>query len=204
MDQQTSDNNPFGTAVGRLSSLFFSLADESKRDRGTLAGLRKGLGEPKGWHPSVSMVVDRAIGDVHLRDSQRDVLNMTAALFSIHPNIRKREGSWGTSLLVSLSQLQVSLGRTSDEDRQSLDRRVMALLNADQEDVFHHLRNLIRLFRNSEVAIDWMQLAYDLDRWSSTERSVQRRWARNWWGAPGWVSQQEAPASPVTSDSGTV
>jgi len=203
MDQQTSESNPFGEAVRQLSRLFFSLADESKRDRGTLAGLRKGLGEPRGWHPAVAMVVDRAIGDVHLRDSQRDVLNMTAALFSIHPNIRKREDRWGTSLLDSLSQLQVSLGRTSDEDRQALDRRVMALLNADQEDVFHHLRHLIRLFRNADVAIDWIQLAYDLDSWSSTERSVQRRWARQWWGAPGWVSWQEAPASPATAGAET-
>jgi CRISPR type I-E-associated protein CasB/Cse2 len=106
---------------------------------------------------------------------------MTAALFSIHPNIRQREARKPSSILDSLSQLQVSLGRTSDDHRQALDRRVMALLNADQEDVFHHLCHLIRLFRNSDIAIDWIQLAYDLDRWSLTDKTVQRRWARQWW-----------------------
>jgi len=202
MNQQTREKQPFTVAVGRLGSLFSSLANESKRDRGALAGLRKGLAEPKGWHPASSMVIDRAIGNLDLYDSHRDVLNMTAALFSIHPNIRRPEGRWGTSLLASLSQLQVSLGRTSEEDRQALDRRVMALLNADQEDVFHHLRHLIRLFRNAEVAIDWTQLAYDLNRWSSPERSVQRRWARDWWAAPAWVARHEAPAheAPSVSD----
>lgn len=201
MDQHANVREPFEVAIGRLSGLFFSLADESRRDRGALAGLRKGLGEPKGWHPAVSMVVDRAIGDVDLYNSQRDVLNITAALFSLHPHIRRRdEGVWGTSLMESLSQLQKSLGRTSDEDRQALDRRVMALLNANKEDVFHHLRHLIRLFRNSDVAIDWMQLAHDLDRWASPERSVQRRWARNWWGAPAWVSRQNVTEPDVAAE----
>lgn len=201
MDEHPVDRNPFLMALGRLGPLLARLADERTRDRGALAALRKGIGAPDGWHPATAMVLDRAIGDVRLGATDEEVLYLTAALFSLHPEIAAREeGAYPPSLLRSLARLMDIQGRSTD-DRAAIDRRVLALLNADRADLFHHLRHLVSLFRNSGVGIDWVRLARDLRAWNRADRRVQRQWARDWWSAPPWTTDQTASREFVVSGS---
>lgn len=191
---------PFDVALGRLGGLFACLSDEQTRDRGALAALRKGVGEPGGWHPATAMVVDRAIGNVRLSRSEDEVLFMTAALFGLHPVVAPRkEATYPPSLLASLSTWMQMVNRISDDDRKAMDRRVLALLNADREDLLHHLRHLIGMLRGSDVGIDWLRLARDVKAWDLAERRVQRAWARDWWRAPHWTEDQVPVTDVVAS-----
>ena len=60
------------------------------------------------------------------------------------------------------------------------DRRLEVLLDADAEQLPFRLRQVVRLVKSAEVAIHWEQLLTDLIRWDYIERSVQERWARDY------------------------
>lgn len=189
-------------AAARLGGYLTTLADESDRDRGKLAALRRGLGEPDGWHPQLANVVNPYIHDVP--DRMTPMFYQVAALFGLHPVTRRSgEGTSGRfverSFTHALHQhaLQRSRegGGSIEDMKKPLDRRVMALLNADREDLFHHLRYATSLLRGSDIPVDWVQLIIDLDRWDLPDREVQRRWSRAWWPAPAWANE----SVPATS-----
>jgi CRISPR system Cascade subunit CasB len=64
-----------------------------------------------------------------------------------------------------------------------VERRFVALLAADREDVGEHLRGLVGLLRQHDVPINWLQLLRHLGAWDRPDRDVQRRWARSFWGS---------------------
>lgn len=75
--------------------------------------------------------------------------------------------------------------RTGDKERdQALDRRVVALLNADREALPTLLRQLVGLLGDERGPVDWLQLLRDLNQWDHPDRIVQKRWAGAWWAAP--------------------
>jgi CRISPR system Cascade subunit CasB len=194
-------------AAARLGGYLATLADESDRDRGKLAALRRGLGEPDGWHPQLANVVNPSIHDVP--DHKAPIFYKVAALFGLHPVARRSGDNQPSGRLVERSfthalhqyALQRSRegGGSIDDIKKPLDRRVMALLNADTEDVFHHLRYATSLLRGSDIPVDWVRLIIDLDRWDLPDREVQRRWSRAWWPAPGWADES-APAPGIAAE----
>lgn len=86
----------------------------------------------------------------------------------------------GQPFLVALQPL-----RTGDTERdQALDRRVVALLNADRDALPTLLRQLVGLLGDERGPVDWLQLLKDLNQWDQPDRPVQKRWAGAWWAAP--------------------
>lgn len=62
---------------------------------------------------------------------------------------------------------------------ESIERRFVALLDADAEQLPHHLRQMVHLLKAEEgIRIHWVELLTDLRRWNDDERRVQQRWAR--------------------------
>lgn len=186
-------------AAYRLSGHLAALANES--DRAKLAALRRGLGQPEGWHPQVANVVNPLIHDVP--DRKAPIFYQVAALFGLHPLARRSgeapagrpvERSFTHALHLYIQQQARESGRKPEDVKKPLDRRVMALLNADSEDVFHHLRYTTSLLRGSEIPIDWAQLIIDLNWWETPDREVQRRWSRAWWPAPTWATNSDETA----------
>lgn len=100
---------------------------------------------------------------------------------------------YGAPFLASLRQLADQSG----DDAQGMERRVVALLNAESDQLPTVLRHAVSLLRGSEIPVDWEQLIRDLNQWEETDRSVQKRWARVWWTAP----TREQLATSTTDDS---
>lgn len=183
-------------AAARLAGYLATLADESDRDRAKLAALRLGLGQPDGWHPQLANIVNPSIHDVP--DWKAPIFYQVAALFGLHPVTQRpgedqvprrfAERSFTHALHLYAVQRAAERGASIDDVKKPLDRRVMALLNADRDDVFHHLRYTTSLLRGSDIPVDWARLIIDLDRWDTPDREVQRRWSRAWWPAPSWAS----------------
>jgi CRISPR system Cascade subunit CasB len=76
-----------------------------------------------------------------------------------------------------------------------VERRFVALLAADRDDVDAHLRAAVGLLRQHDVPVNWLQLLRDLGAWERPDRDVQRRWARSFWGSTSPDPSATAPLS---------
>lgn len=141
-----------------------------KEDRGALAQLRRGLGKPPGssieMMPYIVPFIPR-----DARSSYSHAAFTVAALFAIHPESTDR-GNMGDHMR--------RLFKISGE-RDSIELRFRALLNAQIDSFPYHLRQAVSLLRSSSIAINWDSLYGDIVHWSHPEKFVQRRWANSYW-----------------------
>jgi CRISPR system Cascade subunit CasB len=150
-----------GDFVGDLQRL----ADHGKPDRATLAELRRCLGgdlgralHRVGW--LFSRVPDFALDDALL----------VAGLFASHQG-----HAAGFGLGKAFRDLK---DRTGSD---SVEKRFVALLDSDREDLGGRLRQAVSLLRSKDIPLDWGQLLTDLRGWAWPSRRVQREWARAFW-----------------------
>tara|TARA_R110002072_G_scaffold302354_1_gene484882 strand:- start:60937 stop:61518 length:582 start_codon:yes stop_codon:yes gene_type:complete len=166
---------------------FINRLDELRKNTGTMAALRRGLGKPPGtvadMHPYVLPWVS---GFSNTRDE--NPFYVVAALFAFWHQGKEgtyREAPWN---------LGASLGRLRD-DSDSIEKRFVALLNSHEDDLPVRLRHAVGLLRSKTPAIpvNWLQLLSDLRGWGWESRSVQRNWARGFWKFDA-VTEDEEPS----------
>ncbi|MEI7900613.1 MAG: type I-E CRISPR-associated protein Cse2/CasB [bacterium] len=143
------------------------------QDRGALAELRRGLGkEPAIVVGSVRRHVQRFMPADASRSVQ-DAVVVVATLFASHPEFGVRDMG---GVLHAIDP---------KNETGSVERRFMALLNADPEDLPTHLRHAVSLAKSKGVNLDWAQLLSDLiDLFGSQDWAVQRvhrKWSRSFW-----------------------
>lgn len=174
--------------------------DEDRIDRAALAALRRGLGKRPGEAPQMFPVLIPLLPPGRLSSWDETCAYTIAALFAMHPAMWHGEtsGRWTRNLGASLRRLREAT------DSEGPERRLVALLNSDDEDLAEHLRGVIALLRSADIPVDWQQLAYDLLNWNRTSREVQRRWARLFWGQieQATSSPEIANGSEVSQSSG--
>lgn len=148
----------------------FLLALALHGDRGALADLRADLRE----HPSdryrAGKHVVPYLGDQESRDDEWFYL--IGALFALHPNHSDSVGSFGASLR-----------KLRAESSESLDSRVLALLDADRVDLPRHLRGLVGQLASKGIPVNWRVLLRNLCAWDHPNRIIQRIWARDYYKA---------------------
>jgi CRISPR system Cascade subunit CasB len=158
---------------------------ESLRDnRGALAALRRGLGQPPGTVASMYPYVVRWLPD-DAPAWREAVYYLVAALFAYHPGVGGM-GNMGDHF---------ARARDPKGDDTAIERRFTALLAAHPEDLDTYLRQAVGFLKSKEVPINWHQLFSDLLGWGHPNRYVQQRWARALWGR----SNQAAKESDTTS-----
>jgi CRISPR system Cascade subunit CasB len=117
----------------------------------------------------------------YLGDRERDAdrwFYVVGALFAWHP---KQEN--GQSFAASFGKLwkqQRKLWKQQSRS-DSVEARFFALLNSHPDDLPDHLRQAVGLLRAQEIGLDWFRLLRDLVRWSRPNRTVQNRWAREFY-----------------------
>ena len=190
-------------------------ADDHERmrrqvDRGRMAALRKGLMARDGWAPSAASVVGPYISVSMPKEQARSIFEM-AALYTLHPHTRvepEKPKAWERKYAITSAfryQIEIDSERDREkftQDREHWDKKITFLLDATRDEVFTRLRKTIpAMLTDASVPVDWVQLALDLYAWDSTDREVQRRWARGWWGAPAWMNRPDPEADTATSQS---
>jgi CRISPR system Cascade subunit CasB len=95
---------------------------------------------------------------------------IVAALFAYYPDAPGNAGNLGDSI------------RRMKDDSDSIEKRFVALLNAEAEDLPYYLRQIVGLLKSKEIAVNWNQLFKDVKNWNSDKRYVQSAWARSFWG----------------------
>lgn len=182
------------TTTTRSSGLVAWLRGLAEReDRGRLAALRRGLLlEPHQFYELYQVVPSRFLEGIGRDETERRL--MVAILFAAHPvsfsdkELAVRPRNLGDSL--RLLATRRSAGTSGDPDEslsEPLKRRMDGLLSAHPEDLFEHLRQVIRLLKAEEVPVDWDQLLWDLRNWGREDRRVQWQWSRSF-----YVGQREA------------
>jgi CRISPR system Cascade subunit CasB len=154
------------------------------KDRGALARLRRGVGKELGLAGERDGWVISRVPTV-LSDRRLSVFCLVASLFAIHPESGGR-GSLGRSF----AMLRERSGGDGPE------RRFVALLDSDREDLFDRLRHAITLLRSKDITVDWADLLLHVQHWDHPDRWVQVRWSRDFWGAQDH-EQSETTTAPT-------
>ncbi len=139
------------------------------QDRAALANLRRGLGRK----PGAAMEMYPYLGQFlpTERNTRYDnAVFIVAALFAYYSDAPKTSGNLGASL------------RRLKDESDSIEKRFVALLNAEPDELPNYLRQIIGLLKSKAVAVNWEQLFDDVRQWNSDNRYVQTRWARSFWG----------------------
>jgi CRISPR system Cascade subunit CasB len=150
---------------------FIEYLTSLSENRGALAALRRGLGQPPGTVASMYPYVVRWL-PAEAYPWQEAAYYMVAALFAYHP----AEGGVGNmgDHLACTRQPQV--------DDTAIERRFTALLAAHPDDLGFYLRQTISFLRSKEVPVNWSRLLADVLAWDHPDRYVQQQWARSFWG----------------------
>jgi CRISPR type I-E-associated protein CasB/Cse2 len=204
------------TAVVRrmIDGLQAALPSPERRGApGALAALRRSAGKRPGESLEACAIVERFVPEdlsAQLTPLEREALYTVAALFAIHPvnwdradaapaqGSRRDHHSFGASL-------RAIRWRESGEENPGVERRFIALLDADSTAVPTHLRTLVTLLKPANQPVDYVQLYRDIVSWEHPSREVQRRWAQEFWAAPPQTSTSEqgngssTPGSTPTS-----
>jgi CRISPR system Cascade subunit CasB len=143
------------------------------QDRGALAALRRGLGQPPGTVADMYRYVEPYLGQE--RSSWKEsAFYLVAALFAFHPQ-STNAGNMGAHMAKTRSE--------GGED--ALERRFTALLAAHSDDLPDYLRQTVSFLKSKEQPVNWLELLWDLQNWDKRDdpkRSVQKRWASAFWG----------------------
>lgn len=159
-------------------------------DLAALAALRRGLGRKPGEIAEPYRIILTLPG-AHPAPWQEDACFLVGGLFAWHQRPWLGAADGPTNLGASLHRHAASMPGNGAE------RRFVALLNADREDLPTHLRHIIGLLRASETPIDYAQLLRDILAWNAESRHVQRAWSRAFWRRPASDPSvsADAPAS---------
>ncbi|WP_298630726.1 type I-E CRISPR-associated protein Cse2/CasB [uncultured Thermus sp.] len=137
--------------------------------RAARAALRRSLAFDPGAYPPAMPYVEpffRGTGDEGWR---RQAYYLVAGLYAL----RDGEHRGGRSLAQALYEVRQKRGS------ESVEKRFLALLDADRDQIAYRLRQAVLLV---EGPLDFARLLDDLMGWFHASRRVQARWAREFYG----------------------
>lgn len=170
--------------VGRLQRL----VTPGNEDRAALAALRRSLGKQPGYSAEVARIVQPVLPD-DASYARTEAHYLVASLFGLLPRHfdtpEDPKPRWAQQGL-GWSLRGVRFREDGEPDR-GIERRFVALLDAEADALADHLRHLIKLAmsRDDGFALDFRRLLRDILAWDADDRRVQRQWAAGFWsGGP--------------------
>ncbi|XOB98227.1 type I-E CRISPR-associated protein Cse2/CasB [Deinococcota bacterium DY0809b] len=142
------------------------LADPSTGNTGAIAALRRSLAFEPGTYAHSFPFVESFVSK---EGWPRKALYLVAGLFAEH-----QEHQPNRTFAQVLAELK------QEKDRESLEQRFLALLDADEDQIAYRMRQNVRLV--ADRPFNWEALTKDLMSWFHPDRFVQVRWAREYYG----------------------
>ncbi|TFU26515.1 type I-E CRISPR-associated protein Cse2/CasB [Thermus tengchongensis] len=139
---------------------------ESQSWTAVRATLRRSLAFAPGVYPPAFPYVEAFVRE---EGWQREAHYLVAALYALKDGAHQE----GRTLAQALKEAERA------RDSKSVERRFLALLDADRDQIAFRLRQAVGLV---EGGLDFAQLLEDLLRWFDPRRRVQARWAREYYG----------------------
>ncbi|NKQ37701.1 MAG: type I-E CRISPR-associated protein Cse2/CasB [Chloroflexi bacterium] len=144
-------------------------------DRGALAALRRGLGQPPGTVPDMfPYVVPRLPNNAYPGSWAEQCYYLIPSLYALYPEMGD-----GRNLG---SHFARTLQHDAEKDK-AVERRFTALLAAHPQDLPIYLRQAISFLRSKEIPVNWHQLMWDILAWDKPDKlpRIQKRWANEFW-----------------------
>ncbi len=123
---------------------------------------------------------------------------LVAGLFALHPDhrtIHPGDDPEKPKRIFNLGATCRSLGTEEENPTASWVLRFKALLDAEKDDVAHHLRGIVSLAASKNVAVNYIQLLTDLCNWSHRDKYVQLAMAREFWRLPEQENKKDENAT---------
>lgn len=164
----------------RQNNFLASLHKRIAHDNGAKADLKRALsGEKKHLRNIYSLILPYLGG---IAEGKQDNIWIPVACLSVgYPQpIREQQNNFG----YSCRQL------ANKTESEGIERRFRALLDTASSDLQTPITALVRQMKSKEIAIDYPQLIYDLERWEHPDQYIQDKWARTFWGV-AQIEQEE-------------
>lgn len=147
---------------------------KKRDDRAVLAHLRRGLGKEPGTALEMFPYIARFVQNTSR--SNENAFFLVASLFGLYPIYSWKSDENGKN------NLGKSIVSFLKDQSGSIEKRFVALLNADEEDLPHHMRQIISLLKSKDALINWHELLRGIKQWNRSDRKIQREWAKEFWG----------------------
>lgn len=170
-----------------------------ERDTRVRAVLRRSLAFDPGTHPPAYPYVEPFLQD----DGsawRRHAHYIVAALWALH----WRQDRSGPDLPIGRAIAQHAEKHHTREQLgkgdSSTERRFVALLDADADQLPHRLRQMVALLKDE--TLDFDTLLPDLLRWNDPRKPVQQQWARDFYRALALEDASETPPDTAATAQG--
>jgi CRISPR system Cascade subunit CasB len=150
-----------------MSTFIEMLGEMSQKESKVRAVLKRSLAFDPGTYPPAFPYVERRLGEDD-GNWKRSVYYLVAGLWAM--NWREGNGA-GQSLPSACCALYIA-----NEKSPSIERRFIALLDADEEQLAYRIRQMVALLK--EHVIDFDVLLKDLVSWNHPDKFVQIKWAK--------------------------
>ena len=159
------------------AKFFSALERHRESDTSVVATLRRSLMFEPGTDARTFPLIERWTAEMN--QSRRSTVYLAAGLWA--QVVRQ-----GLGKPMSFPE---AMRRVRDKEQSdSIERRFTALLDADADELRWRLRSAVTLIASQSIALAWPSLLDDMLMWHYSNRCVQRRWARNFWGQPPEVA----------------
>jgi CRISPR system Cascade subunit CasB len=102
--------------------------------------------------------------------------------FGIRGRINRKYKWQSRSSLKRLVETEVKNNGNREDTEKRLEKYLIAVLNANYEDLQDHLRRIVSLLKSKDIPLNWSQLLYDIQHWNTNDRWIQHQWAEGFWG----------------------
>ena len=180
------EKNESDLTKSKLKHDFIEHLESLVKNRAALAHLRSGLRRKDSRSMEMYPVIGRFLAETNPNRSYENAVFIVAALFAYYPDAKSNTGNLGASWKEFRNKKKKR--NPNDESKtDSNENRFVALLNAEVDELPNYLRQIIGLLKSEDVAVNWEQLFKDVQFWeaagdNSKYESVQRKWARSFWG----------------------
>ena len=137
-------------------------------------------GEESGWRRDVHFLV-AALWASHWREGQAQAKIKIAVAVGLHDKERRDK-----------------LNPTERSKPTSTEKRFITLLDADEDQLPHRLRQMVALL--GEQPIDFEMLLNDLLYWNSDSKRTQNAWARDFYRTLNPSTQPQPDTAPETAE----
>lgn len=166
-----------------------------ERDSRVRAVLRRSLAFDPGAHPPAYPYVEP-----FLRDDgsawRRSAHYLVAALWALHWRQDRSGPTMPIGRAIANHAHKHHTHEQLDKGDSSTERRFVALLDADTDQLPHRLRQMVALLKDE--TLDFGALLSDLLRWNAPHKPAQQQWARDFYRALAPRAAPDAPSDTAT------
>ncbi len=153
----------------KAEEIFINRLIKTCTDRGFRAELRRY------WSPATRYYAYPVLGHLGVLGKSNLPEAITAALYAIHPQHLNKSSSVGKACH--------DLAAKSGVD--SFDRHFRRLLACDElDEVGACLQRVFKRMEREGIALDYVQLLWDLRKWRRKAEEVKTDWAKDFWQVP--------------------